>query len=116
MTSQSASLTTPSITTTRRPRTIQERQRLWGWVFLSPWLFGFLVFTLFPMAASLFFSFTDFTIGNPIHFIGLSNWQKLFTDPITLKSLSVTLRFGALMLPISILVPLGLAARLSSKG
>src|SRR5215813_9567496 len=107
MTSQSASLTASAISTRPRQRTLQQTQRLWGWIFLSPWIVGFLAFTLFPMIASLYFSFTDFNIGKEIHWIGLANWQKLFSDPITLSSLSVTLRFGALMLPISILFPLG---------
>ena len=67
---------------------------MWGLIFLSPWIAGFLLFTLFPMAASLYFSFTDFTIGKDIHWIGLANWQHLFVDPDTLTSLGVTLRFG----------------------
>ncbi len=115
MTSQSASLTTPIIQPKMRQRTTQQRQRLWGWIFLSPWLIGFAVFTLFPMAASLYFTFTDFTIGQEIHVVGLKNWQKLLSDPVTLDSLMVTLRFGLLLLPISLLFPLAMAALLNSK-
>jgi ABC-type sugar transport system permease subunit len=114
MTSQSASLT-GLVKAQPRKRTLEQEQRLWGLIFLSPWIFGFLVFTLFPMAASLVFSFTDFTIGKEINWIGLANWQKLFSDPQTVNSLSVTIRFGLLALPITILVPLGLAAMLNSK-
>lgn len=115
MTSQSASIATPVVNEKRRQRTVQEQQRMWGWIFLSPWIVGFLAFTLFPMAASLVFSFTDFNIGKDIHFIGLTNWQKLFTDPTTVSSLGVTLRFGLLALPISIAFPLVLATLLNSK-
>ena len=102
---------------TRRGKvlTIQQQQRRWGWIFLSPWIVGFLLFTLFPMVASLAFSFTDFKIGQPITFIGLENWKKLFTDPVTLSSLGVTLRFGIFMLPISIIFPLLMATLLNSK-
>lgn len=99
----------------RRTRTITQQQRLWGWIFLSPWIFGFLVFTLFPMAASFYFSFTDYTIGQTPHWIGLRNWQNLFKDPVTYNSLRVTLKFAALMLPVSILFPLLLASLLNSK-
>ena len=80
MTSQSASLT-GLVKAQPRKRTLEQEQRLWGLIFLSPWIFGFLAFTLFPMAASLVFSFTDFTIGKDINWIGLANWQKLFSDP-----------------------------------
>lgn len=96
-------------------RTLEQTQRLWGWIFLSPWIIGFLVFTLFPMLASLYFSFTKFTIGSPIEWIGLTNWAKVFSDPVTLSSLGVTLRFGLIALPVAILFPLLLAAILNSK-
>src|SRR5258708_33541464 len=81
MTTQSAALTPTKAAERPRGRTLQETQRLWGWIFLSPWIFGFLAFTFFPMAASLYFSFTDFQIGKPRSWVGLQNWQNLFTDP-----------------------------------
>jgi multiple sugar transport system permease protein len=99
----------------RRVRTITQQQRTWGWIFLSPWIFGFFAFTFFPMVASLYFSFTDYTIGETPHWIGLKNWQNLFKDPITYQSLQVTLKFAGLMLPVAILFPLLLAALLNSK-
>lgn len=115
MASPSVSLTTPITKEQSRRRTVQQSQRLWGWVFLSPWIIGFLAFTLFPMVASLYFSFTNFQIGHEIQWAGLANWQKLFTDPVTLSSLGVTLRFGLLALPVSILFPLAIASLLNSK-
>ena len=42
-----------------------KRQAKWGWLFLSPWIIGFLGFTLLPMLASLIFTFTDFNITRP---------------------------------------------------
>jgi ABC-type sugar transport system permease subunit len=99
----------------RRARTITQQQRVWGWIFLSPWIFGFFVFTFFPMAASLYFSFTDYQIGEAPHWIGLKNWENLFKDPVTYDSLRVTLKFAVIMLPVSILFPLLLASLLNSK-
>src|SRR5260221_84528 len=115
MATKSASLTTPLVDQRPRERTIEQKQRLWGWLFMSPWLVGFAIFTAFPMVASLYFSFTDFKIGQDINWVGLKNWQQLFTDPITLGSLGVTLRFGIYVLPVAILVPLALATLLTSK-
>jgi multiple sugar transport system permease protein len=95
---------------------IERRQRLWGWLFLSPWIIGFVVFTAAPIIASLIFTFTDFNLGSSeIHFVGLKNWQKLFTDPLALTSLTTTIKFALFALPIGILIPLGLAALLNSK-
>ncbi|CAG0997889.1 L-arabinose transport system permease protein AraP [Anaerolineae bacterium] len=110
--------------------TILQRQRRWGWVFLSPWIFGFFVFTFFPMIASFVFSFTNFRIGEPIQLLSdnpdcvaefgslrclFGNWEKMFTDPVTSNALGVTLRFMLIAAPISILFPLGMASLLNSK-
>lgn len=100
----------------RRPRTLQEQQRLWGWIFLSPWIFGFLAFTLIPIVASLIFTFTNFNLTRPneIQFVGLANWQKLLNDPAVGVSLTVTFRFALVAIPLSIILPLGLAALLNA--
>jgi multiple sugar transport system permease protein len=96
-------------------RSLLDQQRFWGWVFLSPWIFGFFVFTFFPMVASLYFSFTDYKIGETPQWNWFDNWVKLFKDPTTIDSLWVTLRFGVIALPVLILVPLFLAALLNSE-
>lgn len=94
-----------------------QQQRRWGWLFMSPWLIGFVIFTAFPMIASLYFSFTNFDLNNPdkMQFIGLGNWQKLFTDPLALQSMGVTLKFGLMAVPLGLIIPIGMAALLHSK-
>jgi len=110
----------PNVPVVQQQRlTIEQRQRRWGWVFLSPWIFGFLVFTLVPMVASLYFSFTDFTTDNGIthaNWIGLKNWNNLlFLDPAIGASLAVTFKYGLIALPVSLAFPLLLALLLNSK-
>ncbi len=51
-----------------------------GMLFISPWLVGFLVFTLYPMGASLVYSFSEFTFHQPLHFVGLENYANLLRD------------------------------------
>ncbi len=96
---------------------LERRRAVWGWVFLSPWLVGFLVFYLIPMVASLVFSFTNFNLNQPeqIRFIGLENYRQLLTDPLVRRSLWITVRFMLFSVPISILVPLALAALLNAR-
>lgn len=96
---------------------LARQQRIWGWIFLSPWVIGFIVFTAIPIVASLIFTFTEFSLTSdqPIRFVGLQNWQRLFTDPIALQALGVTLRFALIAVPIGIVVPLAMAALLNSK-
>ena len=52
-------------TVVRKARTLEQQQKLWGWVFLSPWIIGFLLFTAGPMLASLIFTFTELSLGSP---------------------------------------------------
>lgn len=112
-----SSTATKAQTPPRHRSRLMQREIRWGLVFLSPWIIGFLVFTLIPMAASLIFSFMAY---NPIHpetarFIGLANWARLFNDPQINNAAYVTLRFAAISLPLSILMPLGAALLVNAK-
>lgn len=106
--------------TQARPKakqSLMQQQRVWGWIFLSPWIFGFLVFTAAPIVFSFILTFTDFNLGNPqeAQFVGLKNWQTLFSDPLALTALGVTVKFALIAVPIGILLPLALAGLLNSK-
>lgn len=93
------------------------RQQLWGLLFLSPWIIGFLAFTLFPMLASLVLSFTNYNLNTPddVQIVGFANYAKLFTDPVMPTAVSATVKFALIALPLSIILPLGLASLLNSK-
>ena len=60
-----------------------RRNYLSGYLFISPWLIGFIVFTLGPFIMSLYLSFTDYTIVTRPVWVGLDNYVKLFTDDPT---------------------------------
>jgi len=103
--------------TARKASGLMRQQRIWGWIFLSPWIIGFLAFTAFPIIISFIFTFTDFSLTKPneINFIGLANYQKMLNDPIAIKSLEVTFRFALWAVPLSIALPLLLATLLNAK-
>src|SRR4051794_20153638 len=56
------------------------RRNAVAYMFLTPWLLGFLVLTLYPMAYSLWLSFTnyDFTKPDATQWIGIGNYVKMF--------------------------------------
>src|SRR6266853_1756557 len=84
-----------------------QREALTGFLWISPWLVGFVVFTAGPMLFSLGTSFTRFTLGKTAQFAGLENYVRAFTaDPLFWPSLGRTLLFTA--------VTVGLPARLGS--
>ena len=62
---------------TRRIGRLDKSEAKWAYLFVSPWVFGFLLLTLGPMLASLLFSFSQYDVLNPARFIGLKNYQDL---------------------------------------
>ena len=77
---------------TRRPhvarrRGLQRRESRAAYLFLSPWIIGFLVFTAGPMVVSLVLSFTDYQLVGPSHGVGTANYRELAADPRIAKSL-----------------------------
>jgi ABC-type sugar transport system permease subunit len=96
--------------------TASRREAAWGWLFVSPWIIGFVLFTAIPMALALYFSLTDFDLRRPdeVRFVGLANYAQLLRDPNVAQSLNVTLRFAILTIPATIALAVGLAVLLNS--
>lgn len=66
------------------------REERYFYLFISPWLLGFIVFTAGPVLASLFFSFNYYDVVTPPRWHGLGNYEKLFTDELFWQALKVT--------------------------
>ncbi len=116
-----------SIRTIRTMPPMAKREFRTGMLFIAPWLFGFVAFTLIPMIATLWFTFIDAKVTDNLSqakFVGLDNYTLLLRDPSLWRSpfsggvpgaFWITLKFGLIALPIGILLPLGLAALMNSK-
>ncbi len=77
-----------------------RRKHLTGYLFISPWLIGLIVFTLGPFIASLYLSFTRYSIVAAPEWIGFANYEKLFTDdPYFYKTLFNTLYYVVFHVP-----------------
>ena len=71
-------------------RRLVDKPSYWGFLFVLPWLLGFLVFTAGPMLTSLYLSFTKYDL-NTIQFVGTKNYHRLFyEEPLCWKSLQFT--------------------------
>src|SRR5262245_2717230 len=92
------------------------RRARWGYVFIAPWIIGFVAFTAFPMIATLVFSFTNINLNqaDPLAFVGLDNYTKLLADQQVWDALAVTLKYMALALPVAVALPLIFALMLHS--
>ncbi len=86
-----------------------------GLLFISPWILGFLLFTLYPMAASLVYSFSEVKFNKPLKFIGLNNYATLFQDPLFWKALSNTGYLVAIAVPVQLLAAFVCAVLLNLK-
>ena len=103
----------------RRPSMspLARREARWGFLFLSPWIVGFLAFTALPMLATLAITFTNLTLTQeePLRFVGFDNYQRLFADQQMWRALGVTVRFAVLWLPTVIVTPFLVALLLNAK-
>lgn len=97
----------------RRPRWIKEpfnREARAGYLFILPWVIGFLVFTLGAMVYSLVISFTNYDLSTDTATpVGFSNYELLFKDPKVMTSLGNTLYYAVLSVPLEICFALLLA-------
>ena len=84
------------------------------WLFLTPWLIGLLAITLGPMLASLYLSFTDYSLLGDATWVGLDNYVRVFTeDPKFMSALAVTLHYVILSVPLQLAFALAVAVLLN---
>ncbi|MGW2345564.1 carbohydrate ABC transporter permease [Streptomyces sp. NPDC001661] len=92
-----------------------RRDNLAGYLFMSPWLAGFLLLTAGPMIASLYYAFTDYNLFAAPKWIGLDNFTAMFDDPRWQKSVQVTLKYVVIGTPLKLLLALGVALLLNQS-
>ena len=80
------------------------------YLFILPWIIGFIVFTAGPLILSLVMSFFDWPIPSAPTFRGLGNYVEMFTkDKQFYKSLVITLKYAAIFVPLNMIIALFLA-------
>ena len=86
-----------------------------GLAFISPWMVGFLAFTLLPIALAIYYSFTDYSLLQSPASVGFDNYRQLWNDPVFWKVVGNTAYYAVLALPIGLCIALGLALLLNVK-
>lgn len=93
---------------------LRDPNHLMGYLFTSPFILGFLIFTLFPMLASLYYSFTDYNLFEAPNWIGFDNYKTMFTgDDQYWKSVRVTFTYVAASVPLRLAFALAVAMLLN---
>jgi multiple sugar transport system permease protein len=99
----------------RKLRNKGENNRA-GYIFIAPWLIGFLLLTLWPIMQSFYLSFTDYSLLADPEWSGLANYTKIFTnDDDFIKSLRVTFTFVLISVPLKLIFSLLVAIILNQK-
>jgi multiple sugar transport system permease protein len=86
-----------------------------AYLFLSPWIIGFIVLLVGPIIASVYLSMNEWSLVSPPKWVGLGNYQKMVNDREFLISLKVTLRYLVLSVPVYLVTGFGLALLLNQK-
>lgn len=92
-----------------------RRENLEGWLFATPWILGFLIFTLGPMVASAVLSFFSWDIVTPAKYIGLGNFSRFAADASAIQALRVTTVYAVVSVPLQIVLGLGIALLLNGN-
>lgn len=115
--SPSRSGRTPDRKTPRRKVKYNRREAIAGFLFIGPWLVGFLVFTLGAMVYSLVISLSNYQLAtDTITRFSFDNYARLFSEPKVMVSLSNTLFFAVMAVPLEIAFALVLALLLNRLG
>lgn len=95
---------------------LERHEALWGYAFISPWIIGFLIFTVGPMIVSLIFSFTQYSVLTEPRWVGFQNYNTIFDmdKERVLKSFENVLYLGGIGIPLGIITGLAVAMLLNT--
>jgi multiple sugar transport system permease protein len=91
-----------------------KHQTATGYALILPWILGFLIWSLYPFARSLYLSFTEYNIFQPPEWVGLENYDTMFNKSRSFwPALRLTLAYAALNVPLGLAGALGVALLLN---
>src|SRR5258708_4162159 len=99
----------------RRRLTLSQRRNVVGYLFISPFILGFLFWFLIPAAVAFYLVFQQWNMMSPPEFVGLQNVEPLFSDPLLGTSLRATFTYSLLSVPVGLVVSFCLALLLNTR-
>lgn len=87
----------------------ERRESAWFYLMIFPWLFGFFTLTVYPMVASIYYSFTNWNMFQTAKYVGVQNYAKLFSNSTFYTALYNTFYYALLYVPLSMIISLFLA-------
>jgi multiple sugar transport system permease protein len=96
-------------------RKLTTQEAIAGYIAISPWILGFIIFTGGPIIASFIFSFCEYPIVQSPKYIGLENYREIFGDELFWKSLKVTSYYALGAVPLHLIIGLLLSVLMNQK-
>lgn len=94
---------------------LRENEHITGYVFSAPFVLGFLIFTLYPILSSLYYSFTNYNLMEAPSWLGLGNYERMFTEDDKIgKSFQVTFTYVFASVPLRLIFALFVAMILNT--
>ncbi|MDB5054563.1 MAG: transporter permease [Bacilli bacterium] len=93
----------------------RSKEGRYFYFFIFPWLIGAIIFTLYPILSSLYFSFTEYDITHPPKWIGVQNYTKMLHDELFWRGVKTTLIFTVFSVPLQLILSLVLALLVNQK-
>jgi multiple sugar transport system permease protein len=98
-----------------RTLSLNLRRTIVGYIFIGPFILGFLFWFLIPALVAVYLTFQKWNLISPPQYVGLENIQRLFSDPLLPTSLRATFVYTITAVPLGLLVSYGLASLLNTK-
>jgi multiple sugar transport system permease protein len=97
------------------PRTLAFRRNITGYLFISPFILGFIIWFLIPALIALYLSVNDWNLIRAPEFVGFANFQRLFSDPLLPQALKATFLYTIISVPVGLMLSFGLAMLLNNQ-
>ncbi len=92
--------------------TIHQKQTVWAWAFLTVPIVFYVVIRFWPTANAMWLSFTNWNLLRPAHFVGLTNYVKLYNDPVFWQVFGNTFAYLIIGTPVSLVISFAVAHEL----
>lgn len=105
----------PSLSSNKNLRSFHTKEAVAAWLFMLPFLAFYVAFLLFPIFRGLYTSLTNARLVGSVKFVGLSNYQEMFSDKDFWKSLGNTLFFVGISTPTIVIMGFILAMLINAR-
>jgi multiple sugar transport system permease protein len=95
--------------------TLSQRRNITGYIFISPFILGFLFWFLIPALIALYLTFHQWNLISAPRFVGLANIERLFSDPLLPQSLRATFVYTIVSVPVGLVLSFALAALVNNQ-